>query len=296
VTSVAVLAHTGKSLGGGLDELRRALTEEGVTDPLWYEVPKSKKAPKKVEKAVAKGADLLFVWGGDGMVQRCLDALGREKPAVAIIPAGTANLLAKNLGIPTDIQAAVRIGLHGDRRALDTGLVNGERFAVMAGVGIDALMIRDADAGLKDRVGRLGYIVTGAKHLGDQQARVKITVDNASWFKGKASCVLFGNVGKVLGGMTVFPDARPNDGRLEIGVVTAKGLVDWSRALGRTIIGDPEGSPFVHTASGGSFEVRLDRKIPYELDGGERQPTKRLRVSIEPASVVVCVPEEAGAS
>jgi diacylglycerol kinase family enzyme len=157
-------------------------------------------------------------------------------------------------------------------------------------------MIRDADAGLKDRVGRLGYIVTGAKHLGDQQAQMKVRVDDAPWFKGKASCVLFGNVGKVLGGITVFPDARPNDGRLEIGVVTAKGLVDWGRALGRTIIGDPEGSPFVHTAAGGSFEVRLDRKVPYELDGGERQPTKRLRVSIEPAAVVVCVPEEAGAS
>ena len=291
MTSVAVLAHAGKLLGGGLVELRRVLAREGVTDPLWYEVPKSKKAPKAVEKAIAQGADLLFIWGGDGMVQRCIDALADEKPALAIIPAGTANLLAKNLGIPADIAEAVRIGLHGDRRTLDTGRVNGERFAVMAGVGIDALMIRDADSGLKDRVGRLGYIITGAKHLGDQQARVKVTVDDAQWFKGKASCVLFANVGKVLGGMTVFPEAQPNDGRLEIGVVTAKGLVEWGRALGRTIVGGPEASPFVHTESGGAFEVRLDRKIPYELDGGERPPTKRLRVSIEPASIVVCVPE-----
>lgn len=291
MTSVAVLAHSGKSLGGGLLELRRVLAREGVTDPLWYEVPKSKKAPKAVEKALAQGADLLFIWGGDGMVQRCIDALGDEKPALAIIPAGTANLLAKNLGIPADIVEAVRVGLHGGRRALDTGRVNGERFAVMAGVGIDALMIRDADSGLKDRVGRLGYIVTGAKHLGDQQVRVSVTVDDAPWFKGKASCVLFANVGKVLGGMTVFPEAQPNDARLEIGVVTAKGLVEWGRALGRTMVGGPEGSPFVHTESGGAFEVRLDRKTPYELDGGERPPTKRLRVSIEPASISVCVPE-----
>ena len=291
MTSVAVLAHAGKSLGGGLVELRRVLTREGVTDPLWYEVPKSKKAPKAVEKAIAQGADLLFIWGGDGMVQRCIDALGDEKPALAIIPAGTANLLAKNLGIPADIVEAVRVGLHGDRRALDTGRVNGERFAVMAGVGIDALMIRDADSGLKDRVGRVGYIITGAKHLGDQQARVRVTVDDAPWFKGKASCVLFANVGKVLGGMTVFPEAQPNDARLEIGVVTAKGLIEWGRALGRTMVGSPEGSPFVHTESGGAFEVRLDRKTPYELDGGERPPTKRLRVSIEPASISVCVPE-----
>jgi YegS/Rv2252/BmrU family lipid kinase len=296
MTSVAVLAHSGKSLGGGLQEFRHVLAEEGVSDPLWFEVPKSKKAPKMVKAALEEGADLLFIWGGDGMVQRCIDALDGEKPAVAIIPAGTANLLAKNLGIPHDIGAAVRVGLHGQRRALDTGVVNGERFAVMAGVGIDALMIRDADAGLKDRVGRLAYIVSGAKHLRDQQTRTKVKVDDALWFKGRASCVLFGNVGKVLGGMTVFPNANPNDGRLEVGVVTAKGLVDWGRAVGRTMIRDPEGSPFVRTASGGSFDIRLDRKVPYELDGGDRPPTERLRVSVEPASISICVPEEDGAS
>jgi diacylglycerol kinase (ATP) len=296
MTSVAVLAHAGKSLGGGLEELRRVLAEEGVSDPLWYEVAKSKEAPKKVRKALDEGADLLFIWGGDGMVQRCIDALGDEKPTIAIMPAGTANLLAKNLGIPKDIPAAVRIGLHGARRTLDTGVINGERFAVMAGVGIDALMIRDADSGLKDRVGRLGYIFTGAKHLRDQQTRIKVKIDDTTWFKGKASCVLFGNVGKVLGGMTVFPEAQPDDGSLEIGVVTAKGLMEWGRALGRTMIGDPDGSPFVRTASGKSFDIRLDRKVAYELDGGDRPPTKRIRVSIEPASVSFCVPEDGGAS
>jgi YegS/Rv2252/BmrU family lipid kinase len=291
MTAVAVLAHSGKTIGGGLTELRSILADEGVTDPLWLEVPKSRKAPKRVKAALDDGSDLLFVWGGDGMVQRCLHALGDERPAVAIVPAGTANLLAKNLGIPQDITQAVRIGLHGARRALDTGRINGERFAVMAGVGIDALMIRDADTGLKDRVGRVGYIVAGATHLRDQQARMTVRVEETRWFKGKASCVLFGNVGKVLGGLTVFPDAAPDDGRLEVGVVTANGLIDWGRALGRTIIGDPEGSPFVRTASGSRFDVRLDRKVPYQLDGGDRPPTKRLRVSVEPSSVTICVPE-----
>jgi diacylglycerol kinase (ATP) len=292
MTSVAVVAHAAKSFGGGLQELRRVLAEEGVTDPLWFEVPKSRKAPKKVRRAVEEGADLLFIWGGDGTVQRCIDTLGPERPAVAVIPAGTANLLAKNLGIPKDIEAAVRIGLHGERMALDTGSINGERFAVMAGVGIDALMIRDADAGLKDRIGRLGYIVSGAKHLRDQQTSMTVKVDDRRWFRGRASCVLFGNVGNVLGGMTVFPDASANDGFLEVGVITAKGMMEWGRALGRTVIGDPDGSPFVRTASGRSFDIRLERRLPYELDGGTRPPTKRLKVSIEPASVTMCVPKE----
>jgi len=294
MTSVAVLAHSGKTLGGGLDELRRSLATQGVTDPMWYEVPKSKLAPKKVEKVLDEGADLLFIWGGDGMVQRCIDTAAGTHSTIAIAPAGTANLLAKNLGIPQDIDEAVQIGLHGARRTIDTGVMNGEHFAVMAGVGLDALMIRDMGSGLKDRVGQLGYIWTGARHLGDAPVVVRIRVDDFKWFKGEASCVLLGNVGKVLGGMTIFSDAQPDDGKLEIGVVTAKGLVDWGRALGRTVIGDPEGSPFVRTTAGTSFDIKVDRKMPYELDGGDRKPTKRLRVSIEPAAVTVAVPEEEG--
>jgi diacylglycerol kinase (ATP) len=291
MTSVAVIAHRGKSLGGGLAELREVLTREGVDQPLWHEVDKSKQAPKKVEQALDDGADLLFVWGGDGMVQRCIDASAGSGATIAILPAGTANLLAKNLNLPTDdLAAAVDIGLHGARRALDVGVMNGERFAVMGGTGLDALMIRDMGSGLKDRVGKLGYVWAGAKHLGDQQVRMKVKVDDHPWFKGKATCVLFGNVGTVLGGLTLFSDARPDDGKLEIGVVTAKGALDWGRALTRTVIGDPEQSPFVRVASGRSFDVKLDEKRPYEMDGGDRTSTKRLRVSVEPKAVTMCVP------
>ena len=103
MTSVAVVAHAGKTLGGGLSELRRVLADAGVDDPLWFEVPKSKYAPKCVQRALDDGADLLFVWGGDGMVQRCIDAVGDAPVPLAILPAGTGNLLARNLGIPIDL-------------------------------------------------------------------------------------------------------------------------------------------------------------------------------------------------
>jgi diacylglycerol kinase family enzyme len=138
MTTVAVVAHSRKSFGGGLPELRRILALEGVTDPLWYEVEKSRRAPKYARRAAAKGADVVFVWGGDGTVQRCIDAVAGTDTAVAIMPAGTANLLAENLNVPHDLAEAVLVGLHGDRRRLDTGSINGERFAVMAGAGFDA--------------------------------------------------------------------------------------------------------------------------------------------------------------
>src|SRR5215475_512079 len=153
VRKVAVVAHRKKTLGGGLEELRKRIAEETSTEPLWYEVSKSRKAPKRARAALKEGADLVFVWGGDGIVQRCLDVLSGSATTVAIVPAGTANLLAGNLGIPKDLPEAVRIGFHGSRRKLDLGKVNGEHFAVMAGVGFDAAMIGDADRELKDRLG-----------------------------------------------------------------------------------------------------------------------------------------------
>ena len=72
---VAVIAHAGKTLGGGLPELRRVLEAAGVADPFWCEVPKSRKAPAQVRRALDEGAELIVAWGGDGMVQRCVDVL-----------------------------------------------------------------------------------------------------------------------------------------------------------------------------------------------------------------------------
>ncbi len=291
MTSVAVVAHAGKSFGGGLGELRRVLERAGVSDPLWYEVPKSKYARKCVQQVLADGADLLFVWGGDGMVQQCIDAVG-DDAAIAILPAGTGNLLARNLNIPQDIERAVEIGLHGGRRVLDIGRVNGERFAVMAGTGLDALMIRDADRDLKDRFGRAAYIWTGAKHLKIRPFRARIRVDGVTWFDGKTGCVLIGNVGKLFGGITAFESASPEDGKLDLGVVTAQGLTQWTRALVRTAVGNAERSPFVRTTQARKIRVKLDRAVPYELDGGDKPATDRLKIRVEPAAVTVCVPEE----
>ena len=123
---VAVVAHSRKSFGGGLRELRKVLAREGVADPLWYEVKKSRHAPAYARRAADQGAEVMFVWGGDGTVQRCIDAVAGTGTAVAILPAGAANLLAMNLQIPDGLPEAVRIGLHGDRRRMDTGSVNGD--------------------------------------------------------------------------------------------------------------------------------------------------------------------------
>ena len=289
MSKIAVIAHAAKTFGGGLPELRRELERQGVDDPLWIEVPKSRFAPPQVKRALDKGAELIFVWGGDGTVQRCIDTMAGSDAALAILPAGTANLLATNLEIPQDIEQAVAIGLQGERRRIDVGRFNGERFAVMAGAGFDASMIRQADGGLKDRFGRVAYVWTGSKSLRAKPFKAKIAIDGVPWYSGDASCILIGNVGRLFGGLEVFEDARPDDGRLEIGVVNADGITDWVRTLARTAVGQAERSPLVQTTSAKRITVKLDRKVLYEVDGGDRSKVKSFKIKVQPRAVTICV-------
>jgi diacylglycerol kinase (ATP) len=290
MSRVAVIAHRRKSMGGGLDELRTLIAKETETDPLWYEVNKSKKAAKRAREALKEGADLVFVWGGDGTVQRCLDALSGSAAEVAILPAGTANLLASNLGIPQDLPEAVWIGFHGARRKLDLGVVNGERFAVMAGVGFDAALLRDTDRTMKSRLGRLSYFWTGLRHVAGEAVRMTVTVDGTRWFRGTAACLLLGNVGTITGGIPAFPDARPDDGWLEVGVTTARSPLQWARVLARMATGRADRSPLIRTTRGREIEAKLAEPMAYELDGGARGDITRLSARVVPEAVTVCVP------
>jgi len=117
-----------------------------------------------------------------------------------------------------------------------------------------------------------------------------VKVDGKPFFAGKVSCVLAANVGKILGGVEAFPDAQPDDGRLELGVVTARNPAEWARTFGRLAVGHPDQSPFVKVTQGKKIKIRFDRKVRYELDGGARPATKKLRIRVRPASVTICVP------
>ncbi|WP_336206947.1 diacylglycerol/lipid kinase family protein [Nonomuraea sp. LPB2021202275-12-8] len=288
--TVAVVAHRKKTLGAGLDRLRMLISEEDVGELLWYEVPKSRKAPKKVRKALKAGAELVFVWGGDGMVQRCAGALAHSGVPMAILPAGTANLFAGNVGIPTDLEESVRIGFHGRRERLDLGLLNGEHFAVMAGAGFEAEMIADADGQEKQRLGKMSYVKAAVRHVGGPLVPMTVKVDGAVWFEGEASCLLLGNVGTIAGGIEAFDDARPDDGWLEVGVSTAQGPVQWARVLGRMATGRSENSPFVRVTRARKVSARFGSPLLYELDGGDREAVTRLKAKVAPGALTVCLP------
>jgi diacylglycerol kinase (ATP) len=123
-----------------------------------------------------------------------------------------------------------------------------------------------------------------------------IQVEGAPWYDGPASCILAGNVGALFAGVEVFADATPDDGRLDIAVITADGVREWTRTVMRTVAGSPERSPFFRVTQGRKAKVKLDRKVPYELDGGARSKVKAYRLKIEPGAITVRVPERANAN
>jgi YegS/Rv2252/BmrU family lipid kinase len=290
-TTVAVIAHQKKTFGGGLDRLRVVLSEYDVGELLWYEVPKSKKAPKKAKKAVKKGAELVFVWGGDGMVQRCADALAGSGVPMAILPAGTGNLFAGNMGIPQDIDEDVRIGFQGQDRKLDLGVLNGEHFAVMAGAGFEAEMMADVDSAAKGKLGRLAYFRAAVRHVGGSPVPMEVKVDGVTWFEGEASCLMLGNVGTITGGIEAFDDARPDDGWLEVGISTAQGPIQWARVFGTMATGRSEDSPFLRITRAREVTAKFASPLTYELDGGDRDATTEMKATVAPGALTLRVPE-----
>ena len=145
----------------GLDELR-ALIETRLADagwpvPAWLETTAEDPGTGQARQAVEDGAEVVFVSGGDGTVRACIEGLVGTDAALAVLPGGTGNLLAGNLGIPPRPEDGIRLALDRGRRALDVGEVDGQAFAVMAGMGLDAAMMEDAPTALKAKAGPLAY-------------------------------------------------------------------------------------------------------------------------------------------
>lgn len=298
---VAVVAHSKKRLAGhDVNDLMDAFeslgcVREGWSTPRLFETAKSKQVPKAIRNAIDEGAELIYVWGGDGSVQQAVDTIAGTGVSLAILPAGTANSLARALGIPIDLEAAIAIGAGTTRRTLDVGTVNGEHFVVMAGAGFDASLMRDTSASDKAKLGKLAYIRSARQHLSDKLVQTTIKVDGEQWFRGRVSCVLVGNVGRVMGGGVAFAHAEPDDGRLEVGIVSARNAWDWGKVAARMATGHPERSRLVETTAARRIKIRFDTPVLYELDGGVRTATDRLDIRVVPAALTVSVPSPTSA-
>ncbi len=286
---VAVVANRRKSTRGGLPALRTALERAGVDKPIWIEAKRGREIPKAIERALKAGAETILVWGGDGTVQRAVHASAGHDVRLAVIPAGSANVLARNLGIPLDIAGAVDAAVHGRDRMIDTGTVNGERFAVMTGAGADASMLEATES--KGRLGPLAYATGVRQGLSSDPFAARVEIDGAPWFEGQATCVLIGNVGRLIGGVRPFRRGRDDDGILDVGVIDNAGALGWLRTAAAGVFRrSASSSPHVQATKAREIHATFDRKVPFEIDGGVRGTTRELKVRVDPSSLRVRVP------
>jgi diacylglycerol kinase (ATP) len=275
------------------EPLGSALSERGVSTS-WFETTKSDPGPGAVSDALAWGADVVIVCGGDGTVRACLEGLARAAVPMAIAPAGTGNLLARNLDLPTEPGHIVDAAIAGRRVSLDLGRVEGEAFAVMAGAGLDATIMAETSSEAKDRFGVLSYIVEGVRHITDPPTEARITADGGESRTGKWLTILVGNLGRLPGGVDLFPDSRPQDGALDLLALPAGGLAS-TLDVGASVVAGEEHEDLLRLR-GTRFTVEFTSPTRYELDGEARDEIPRIEFSVDDAPLLVCTATEEGRS
>ncbi len=288
-----------------LEALRTLVTtslhEAGWPDPLWFETTEDDPGYGMTEKAIDAGATVVLACGGDGTVRAALTVLAGTDTSLAVLPMGTGNLLARNLGIPIDDRAAaVAIALGDQERVLDVGRVENddstartERFAIMAGIGMDAAIMRDAPATVKAKIGWPAYLISGVRQLRRPGVRARISVDGHPARRARAQTIVIGNMGSLQGGIDLLPDAEPDDGRLDVAVLVSRGLLDWARIIFRVLTRRTDVDDRFTADQGERIEVRLLTPQPRQLDGDPIPPRDRLVVQIEPGAIRVRVPPSA---
>lgn len=193
-------------------------------------------------------------------------------------------------------KAAVDVALHGaDNRFDIVGITTDaatdpDRFAVMAGIGLDAAIMSNTDDGLKDKIGSLAYVVAAARELGRRPRTMTVTVDDGKPLRRKAMICLVGNVGAIQGDVQLIPDARPDDGRLDVVIVASPSrLRHWLAVLAHLITRRPENEG-IDRLTGRRVVIELDEPDDYELDGDTIGRCRRLVAEIEPGALTVRVP------
>jgi YegS/Rv2252/BmrU family lipid kinase len=164
----------------------------------------------------AEEASLVIVGGGDGTLNCIASALVETGMPMGILPLGTANDLARTLGIPTDLEGAARIIVDGQIRVIDIGDVNGRHFFNVASIGFSVDLARELTAELKRRWGTLGYAMASARLLARMRPFTAYIEHDGQTLKVKTVQISVGNGRHYGGGLTVDADAEPDDGMLHV--------------------------------------------------------------------------------
>jgi YegS/Rv2252/BmrU family lipid kinase len=237
--------------------------------------------------------DAVFTLGGDGTVMEVLSVLAHQGPPLGVLGGGTANVVARTLGIPLNPTRAVPLLLNGDEATMDLGrLGDGRRFAIGVGVGLDATMMMEAPARLKRRFGFMAYVIGGSKAvLRNQRFKLRLTIDGVV-FERSASAILVANFGAVLNNLVAFGDGIVHDdGMLNACVFSPLNLRDSLRILRKMVRKDFSADPCLFYKSGREFRIETMPAMPAQADG-ELLPGTPLSVSVDPLAGCLLIPKK----
>ncbi len=295
--------------------IKRFCAAKGLTEVEFIETRLDKDGRACALEALRNGADVIVAVGGDGTVRTVASAVSGTGHALGIIPIGTGNLFARNMGIPVDdIDAALTVATSHGSRHVDVGRLtllddrnadHGHAFLIIAGIGFDAVMIGDTDPELKKNISWLAYFVSGVKNLFAPKYRGNVTITSADGSTHTISGLAFrtfmaGNCGQIPV-FSLMPDASYDDGILDFEVIdTSGGLLGWANLFGdvvhQTITGKAGSSPLstnstIDQIQGVSAEIMLEKPVLAQVDGDMLPATKHLRFDVERKSLCVRVPE-----
>ena len=294
-----------------------AVTAAGGDAPVlhWFETSVDDPGAGAARAARTAGCSVVVAAGGDGTVRAVAGALGEtaaeDGPSVelGIIPLGTGNLLARNLGVPLgDAEAAFARVLTGDSRTLDLGEATithadgneeVQAFVVMVGFGIDAQMIVETDDELKARAGWLAYVESLGRAAAETEVvEFSLSLDGKDPQPEQAHTLLVANCGTIQGGITLLPDAEPDDGELDMLVLRADGVAAWldtmrnmvwENGLKRLLTGADRAESSETTGHLRAKRVRVELPHPhaFEVDGDDFEDVIAFEARILPAALRV---------
>jgi diacylglycerol kinase family enzyme len=296
----------------------RAAAEAHGWEPAFAETGPAEPGLGLARQAVAAGARLVFAAGGDGTVRACAQGVARTGIPLAIVPLGTANLTARALGIPSRADRAVEAGFRGRDRRIDLASAGGDGidgaggigaggigaggigageigageigFTAMAGIGLDAAVVGAARAAHKRRLGWVAYGVAGLTRLGLPPCDFTVSLDDGEPLSRRARCVVVGNVGLLPGGFWLLPEARCDDGWLDVGILAPTGALGWPRVAGRVLTRSRLQDRELGRFQARRVSISAGTYLPREIDGEVIAPGRTLTVSVCPGALTIRQP------
>jgi diacylglycerol kinase family enzyme len=273
-----------------LGQCREAAFRHGWR-PAFRITEKAEAGVAAASSAALDGAGLVVAVGGDGTVRGCAEGLAGSGVPLGIVPHGTANLLARSLGIPAHPRAALAAAVDPDGpvRLIDLAVADDEvPFTAMAGMGLDAAVV--AGTRLKHQFGWLAYAMSGAAHLTTAPTTFTIRLDDRAPIERTARAVVVGNSGLLPGGFSLLPDARLDDGLLDVGVLAPHGPFGWPRLATRVLTHSHHQDRMLERFQARTVEITAADPLLREVDGELAGTRRTLTASVKQGALTVRTP------